>query len=106
MRPRRGLVIAAALTFTPLGCGGGGERKGGDGLIRSFTFLQPATVTLLTERRRHAPWGLQGGEAGLPGRNLLNGAPLAGKVTLNVQSGDTLQIETPGGGGWGISSDE
>ena len=86
--------------------GGRGRHSGGDGLIRSFIFLQPATVTLLTERRRHSPWGLQGGEAGLPGRNLLNGAPLAGKVTLNVQSGDTLQIETPGGGGWGISSDE
>ena len=86
--------------------GGRGQHTGGDGLVRSFTFLQPATVTLLTERRRHSPWGLQGGEAGLPGRNLLNGMPLAGKASLNVQSGDTLQIETPGGGGWGISSDE
>ncbi len=86
--------------------GGRGLHSGGDGLIRSFTFLQPATVTLLTERRRHSPWGLKGGEAGLPGRNLLNGMPLAGKTTLNVQGGDTLQIETPGGGGWGITSDE
>jgi N-methylhydantoinase B len=86
--------------------GGRGRHSGGDGLVRSFTFLQPATVTLLTERRRHSPWGLQGGEAGLPGRNLLNGIPLASKATLNVQSGDTLQIETAGGGGWGITSHE
>jgi len=81
--------------------GGRGRYAGGDGIIRSFTFLQPATVTLLTERRRHSPWGLNGGEPGLPGRNLLNGTPLAGKVTLMVHSGDTLSIETPGGGGWG-----
>ncbi len=86
--------------------GGGGRHPGGDGIIRSFTFLQPATVTLLTERRRHSPWGLNGGEAGLPGRNLLNDTPLGGKVTLQLQRGDTLRIETPGGGGWGISSDE
>lgn len=86
--------------------GGRGRHTGGDGLIRSFTFLRPATVTLLTERRRYSPWGLQGGEDGLPGCNLLNGTLLAGKATLNVQSGDTLQIETPGGGGWGVASDE
>jgi N-methylhydantoinase B len=85
--------------------GGAGRYAGGNGIIRSFTFLQPATVTLLTERRRHSPWGLNGGEAGLPGRNLLNGAPLAGKVTLTVRSGDTLRIETPGGGGWGKSDE-
>jgi N-methylhydantoinase B len=86
--------------------GGRGHYSGGDGIIRRFTFLQTATVTLLTERRRHSPWGLNGGEDGLPGRNLLNGTPLASKVTLNVRSGDTLSIETPGGGGWGIASDE
>jgi N-methylhydantoinase B len=82
--------------------GGRGHYWGGDGIIRSFTFLQAATVTLLTERRRHSPWGLNGGEDGLPGRNLLNGVPLASKVSFNVHSGDTLRIETPGGGGWGV----
>ncbi len=81
--------------------GGRGCFAGGDGIVRSFTFLKPATVTLLTERRRHAPWGLNGGEPGLPGRNLLNGTLLASKVTLEVHRGDTLSIETPGGGGWG-----
>jgi N-methylhydantoinase B len=85
--------------------GGAGRYAGGNGIIRSFTFLEPATVTLLTERRRHSPWGLNGGEAGLPGRNLLNGTPLAGKVALTVHSGDTLRIETPGGGGWGKCDD-
>ena len=84
--------------------GGLGRHAGGNGIIRSFTFLQPATITLLTERRRHSPWGLNGGEAGLPGRNLLNDTPLAGKVTLNVRRGDTLSIETPGGGGWGLKN--
>jgi N-methylhydantoinase B len=86
--------------------GGRGQHTGGNGLVRSFTFLQPATVTLLTERRRHSPWGLQGGEDGQAGRNLLNGKRLAGKATLHVEDGDTLRIETAGGGGWGISSDE
>lgn len=85
--------------------GGQGRHRGGNGIIRSFSFLQPATITLLTERRRHSPWGVNGGEAGMPGRNLLNGQPLAGKITLDVQPGDTLCIETPGGGGWGSSRD-
>lgn len=86
--------------------GGRGRHLGGNGIVRSFAFLQPATVTLLTERRRHSPWGLNGGEAGMPGRNLLNGKLLPGKVTLKVQAGDTLRIETPGGGGWGSINDE
>jgi N-methylhydantoinase B len=87
------------------GSGGAGQYRGGDGLIREFGFLQPATITLLTERRRHAPWGLAGGEAGMSGRNLLNGVPLPGKVSLGVKAGDTLTIETPGGGGWGAVKD-
>lgn len=85
------------------GSGGDGRYRGGDGLIREFSFLQPATLTLLTERRSHAPWGLAGGEAASAGRNLLNGVPLASKVSLNVGAGDTLTVETPGGGGWGES---
>lgn len=83
------------------GSGGAGHHTGGDGLVRSFTFLHPAVITLLTERRRHAPWGLQNGAHGEPGRNLLNDVPLPGKVTTSVKAGDTLTIETPGGGGWG-----
>jgi N-methylhydantoinase B len=81
--------------------GGEGSRKGGDGLIREFEFLTPTQVTLLTERRRHRPWGIQGGDPGEAGRNLLDGKPLPGKVSLRVDGGQHLTIETPGGGGWG-----
>lgn len=81
--------------------GGEGKHRGGDGLIREFTFLQPTQITLLTERRNHAPWGLQGGANGKPGRNLLNNKALPAKVSLKVEAGDRLTIETPGGGGWG-----
>lgn len=81
--------------------GGTGRFPGGNGLIREFVFLKPATVTLLTERRLHAPWGLNGGKQGLAGKNLLNGKRLVPKVNLQVYAGDCLSIETPGGGGWG-----
>ncbi len=83
------------------GSGGRGKRPGGDGLVREFEFLAPAEVTLLTERRRQAPWGLVGGEAGAMGENRLNGERLPGKVSLAVQPGDRLTVSTPGGGGWG-----
>lgn len=83
------------------GSGGAGTRRGGDGLIREYEFLAPASVTLLTERRTHAPWGLEGGEAGQPGVNRLNGQPLPGKINLDVKEGDVLTVETPGGGGYG-----
>jgi len=81
--------------------GGDGQRRGGDGLVREFEFLSPAEVTLLTERRRHPPWGLAGGGDGAPGENRLNGEILPGKTTIKVTAGDRLSIATPGGGGWG-----
>jgi len=81
--------------------GGQGARPGGDGLIRSYEFLAPAHVTLLPERRRHAPWGLDGGGDGAPGINRLNDEILPGKVSREVQPGDVLTIETPGGGAFG-----
>ena len=83
------------------GSGGVGQRFGGDGLVREFEFLAPAEVTLLTERRRYAPWGLAGGGDGVKGENRLNGELLPGKCVLEVQTGDRLSIATPGGGGWG-----
>lgn len=83
------------------GSGGAGTHPGGDGLVREYEFLARAQVTLLTERRRHCPWGLAGGRPGACGRNLLNGQPLPSKVAMTVQAGDRLRIETPGGGGWG-----
>jgi N-methylhydantoinase B len=87
------------------GSGGAGQQPGGDGIGREIELLYPAQITLLTERRRFAPYGLAGGESGQPGRNLLirNGeaSELPGKATLTLPAGDVLRIETPGGGGYG-----
>ena len=88
------------------GSGGGGRHRGGDGIRRTWEFLAPATVSLLTERRRRRPWGLAGGDDGAPGRNLLRRADgeavdLPSKGEVRVQPGDRLTLETPGGGGWG-----
>jgi N-methylhydantoinase B/oxoprolinase/acetone carboxylase alpha subunit len=88
------------------GSGGQGRHNGGDGILRELEFLAPAELTILSDRRRLAPYGLQGGGAGATGRNTLirGGKPrrLPGKIRLDVQSGDLLRIETPGGGGFGL----
>lgn len=84
--------------------GGRGLHQGGNGLIREFEFLKPATVTLLTERRLHQPWGLNHGEPAKAGENKLNGKCLNPKIAFNVVAGDCLSIATPGGGGWGTFS--
>ncbi len=90
-----------------VGSGGRGRHPGGEGVVRELVFLAPATVSLLTERRRLAPYGLQGGRPGARGRNRLRRAnsaaeePLPGKITFEVAPGDVLIVETPGGGGWG-----
>lgn len=81
--------------------GGAGEHYGGDGVTREYEFLTATQLSLLTERRCYAPWGLDGGEPGEKGLNLLNGEVLPGKCTLAVKTGDRLTIHTPGGGGWG-----
>jgi N-methylhydantoinase B len=88
------------------GSGGAGHHRGGDGLRRAVEFLAPATVTLLTERRRFPPYGLQGGQPGACGQNWLvrpgeAPRPLPGKGSVDVQAGDVVVVETPGGGGWG-----
>ncbi len=83
------------------GSGGAGFHRGGDGIVREFEFLQDAEISLLTERRRLAPWGAEGGQAGCPGRNCLNGRELPPKTQCELRAGDRLSIETPGGGGWG-----
>ena len=83
------------------GSGGAGRHAGGDGLTRSYRMLEPTTVTLITERRTTAPWGRNGGEEGQPGRNTLNGEVVDAKVQLELEAGDLLTIETPGGGGFG-----
>lgn len=81
--------------------GGEGKYLGGDGLVREFEFLEDTMVTLLTERRNHAPWGLAGGELGCKGENKLNSRPVQPKCTLSLTVGDVLTVATPGGGGWG-----
>ena len=88
------------------GSGGGGQHRGGDGVRRSLRILSPAaTVSVISDRRRHGPKGLSGGADGQPGRNLLvrrgRERPLPGKTTVEVRRGDLLVVETPGGGGWG-----
>ena len=92
------------------GSGGAGKHRGGDGIIRRIEFLQPLHVSLLTERRgSYRPFGLQGGKPGALGVNSLRRAGsseeerLAAKVQINVQAGDMLTVETPGGGGYGAS---
>jgi N-methylhydantoinase B len=81
--------------------GGQGRHCGGEGLIREYEFLTPTHVTLLTERRRHPPWGLAGAAAARCGENLLNGMAVSGKVSLQLQPGDRLTVKTAGGGGYG-----
>ena len=81
--------------------GGEGLHRGGDGIIRELEFLQDTEITLLTERRSNQPWGLNGGSAGLAGKNQLNSELLPAKCSRVVQAGDLLTLKTPGGGGWG-----
>ena len=86
--------------------GGAGLHPGGLGLVRDFRFLTEVSVSLLTERRRHAPYGLERGQPGIQGENVLikETGPkefLPGKINLSLPSGSVLSIRTPGGGGWG-----
>ena len=83
------------------GGGGAGAWGGGDGVVRRYQALVACTATLLTERRRVAPPGANGGQPAQPGRNLLNGELLPAKCRVSMQPGDVLTIETPGGGGFG-----
>jgi N-methylhydantoinase B len=83
------------------GSGGAGAHRGGDGVVRELRVLEDCRLSLLTERRRHAPQGAAGGESGASGRNLLNGEELPAKVTRQLRAGDVVRIETPGGGGYG-----
>jgi N-methylhydantoinase B len=83
------------------GSGGAGRHRGGEGVIRELEALAPLRYSLITERRRHAPPGADGGEPGATGRNLLDGVELPAKATGELQPGQRLRIETPGGGGYG-----
>ncbi|MGB7339808.1 MAG: hydantoinase B/oxoprolinase family protein [Phototrophicaceae bacterium] len=88
------------------GSGGKGKHIGGDGIVREYEFLTDATITLNSERRNRAPYGIQGGGDGAKGRNKINRngkkhETVSGKYTTTVHAGDRITIETPGGGGWG-----
>ncbi|MGD0631490.1 MAG: hydantoinase B/oxoprolinase family protein [Terracidiphilus sp.] len=94
------------------GSGGGGQFRGGDGLIREVEMLAPVQLTLLAERRRFQPYGLQGGEEGSAGAAwVVKGGSaetteLPGKCSRQLSVGDAVRIETPGGGGWGKSQEQ
>ena len=85
--------------------GGAGLHRGGEGITRAYRFQSNAHVSLLTERRKLAPYGLAGGHKGKPGENILlqrkQKKKLGGKEVFEVQAGDLLVLRTPGGGGWG-----
>ncbi len=83
------------------GSGGDGSYRGGDGIVREIEALAPMRYTLIGERRRHRPRGRQGGGDGETGADFLNGERLPGKSEGDLQPGDRLRIETPGGGGNG-----
>lgn len=80
---------------------GDGRYKGGAGIVRSIRVLSPATVSLLTDRRRHAPSGSHGGQPGGMGVNDIDGEKLPPKAVRDIQPGSVVTVQTPGGGGWG-----
>jgi N-methylhydantoinase B len=83
------------------GSGGAGRHHGGDGVVRELEALTEMRYSLLTERRRHAPPGADGGAPGARGCNLLDGEELAPKASGTLRAGARLRLETPGGGGYG-----
>jgi len=88
------------------GSGGAGRFPGGCGLVREYEFTAPVTLSLLSERRTHGPYGLAGGCPGAPGRNTVLRAGgfvevLPGHARAELRAGDRLRVETPGGGGYG-----
>jgi N-methylhydantoinase B len=87
------------------GSGGKGKFKGGDGLVREMECLDESDLSVLSERRVLAPWGLAGGGAGKPGANYIVSSgrrrKLPGKVSARLAPGERIRIETPGGGAWG-----
>jgi N-methylhydantoinase B len=83
------------------GSGGDGIHRGGDGVVRELRVLEDCRLSVLAERRRHAPPGRAGGEEGDRGRTLVNGEEQPPKLTRQLHSGDVIRVETPGGGGHG-----
>jgi N-methylhydantoinase B/oxoprolinase/acetone carboxylase alpha subunit len=88
------------------GSGGRGRFQGGQGIVREYEMLDSVTVTILSDRREKPPYGMRGGQSGQPGRNTLITADghegiVPSKTRLELNRGDRLRIETPGGGGFG-----
>ena len=88
------------------GSGGSGRHRGGDGVIRELRFLEPMNVSILSNRRRQAPFGLHGGADGQPGRNYVIRADgslehLTATAEVQLETNDRFVVETPGGGGYG-----
>jgi N-methylhydantoinase B len=93
------------------GSGGAGRHPGGDGTIRIYHFLAETELSVLSERRTHAPYGLAGGAPGTPGANTLThpdgtDEPLPAKLRRTLAPGSRLTVATPGGGGWGVPAGE
>ena len=88
------------------GSGGSGKYRGGDGVVREIETIVPARMSLLADRRKRGPYGLQGGEAGKTGTNeIIRGGrsrKIPAKSSHQLEAGDRIRIETPGGGGWGV----
>lgn len=95
------------------GSGGNGLHKGGDGVVRDIEFLVPVQCSILSERRSHQPYGLEGGGPGALGRNIWikrnedgeSRVSLGGKATAKMERGDRIVIYTPGGGAWGLEAE-
>jgi N-methylhydantoinase B len=91
------------------GSGGAGTHRGGDGIIREIEVLTDCEVTLLADRRARGPWGLAGGKAGAPGKTSVirsGGAveEMPGKFSTRLRKSERIRVESPGGGGWGQST--
>ena len=91
------------------GSGGKGKQRGGDGVVREIETLVPARMSLLADRRKRRPYGLQGGEDGAAGMGQIKRGGSVSKIqskgSWELKAGDRVRIETPGGGGWGLSTD-
>jgi 5-oxoprolinase (ATP-hydrolysing) len=106
---RRYPVILRQFSLRP-NSGGNGLYRGGDGVIRDVEFSIPLSVSILSERRSMAPYGLHGGEPGLRGQNTWvhkdgSRVSVGGKCTVKAEAGDRFVINSPGGGGWGAVGD-
>ena len=88
------------------GSGGEGDFRGGDGIVRTYRFLEAVTVNLLTERRVYAPWGINGAQSGEIGINDHfhddEWHDIGGKASIEVKEGEKIRISTPGGGGCNV----